>query len=58
MSWFKATIIQSFNPKGMDHKTKLNDANIIKLGNILDDDVFDGTIDESQQWGEDGVTTQ
>ncbi len=58
MNWFKATIIQSLNPKAMDHKTKLNDANIVKLGNILDDDVFDGAIDESQQWGEDGITTQ
>jgi hypothetical protein len=55
MSWFKATIIQSLNPKAMDHKARLSDVNIVKLSNILDDDVFNGTIDESQQWGEDGV---
>ncbi len=42
----------------MDHKARLSDVNIIKLGNILNDDVFNGTIDESQQWGEDGITIQ
>jgi hypothetical protein len=31
----------------MDHKTRPNDVYISKFVNIFDDDVFDGTIDES-----------
>jgi hypothetical protein len=47
MSEFRATRIWPFNPKAMDHKTRPNDVHISKFVNILNDDVFDGTIDES-----------
>jgi hypothetical protein len=47
MSEFRATRIWPFNPKAMDQKTKPSDVYISKFVNILDDDVFDGTIDES-----------
>ncbi len=47
MSEFTATRIWPFNPKAMDHKTRPSDIYISKFVNISDDDVFDGTIDES-----------
>jgi hypothetical protein len=47
MSEFKATRIWSFDPKAMDHKTRPNDVYISRFVNILDDDVFNGMIDES-----------
>jgi hypothetical protein len=46
MNEFRATRIWPFNPKAMDHKTRPSDVYISNFVNILNDDVFDGTIDE------------
>ncbi len=48
------------NPNAMDHNTRPNDAYIIAPINILDEnnDIPNGTIDESWQWVEDGPIIQ
>jgi hypothetical protein len=44
----------------MDHRTTPSDAYTTKHVNIYieNNDVFDGVVDESEQCGEDGATTQ
>jgi hypothetical protein len=49
MNEFRAIGIWPLNPKVIDHRTRQSDAYAIKFVNISyeDNDVFNGTIDES-----------
>ncbi len=59
-SGFRVIGIWSFNPKAMDEKTRPNEIYIIITIHISneDNDSFDETIFDIDQWGENGATTQ
>ncbi len=60
-SKFSIITIWPFNPKAMDEKTKLSDfytSTIITHILDVNNNNFDGTIDDTNQWHEDEVAIQ